>query len=197
VLELGSCAGISGDVAALAGHGSLTTLQLAGTNVTGDLGEALEDCTTLTGLGFNDTKVSGDITKIYRGTGMQTAVANGCVNLSGDLSGLPAAFYFLSSTGRSGSKFSWSADDARPASSTIIAFDNVDLGDDVENMLINQASCTPRATTTSWLHRRIAVLGDNISADSMSAACSEACAALAQKGYQIYINNVLVVDPAA
>ena len=193
-LDVGNCAGITGDVADLAGHTRLQNLQIYGTNVTGDIGEALEECTTLTAISFTNTNVSGDVTKVYKNTALQTGTAAGCPNLEGDLSELPADMYYFASNGRSGSTFSWSANDARPASATIVTFDNVDFGDDLEKMLINQASCTPKGNTTSWLHRRMYVWGSSTSATTMSSECAAACATLAAAGYTVYINGVLVTE---
>lgn len=196
-LDLGNCAGIAGDVADLAGHANLANLQIYGTNVTGDIGEALEENTALTSISFTSTNVSGDVTKVYKNTAIQIGTVTGCPNLEGDLSQLPPDFYYFASGGRSGSTFSWSANDARPASSTIVCFDNVDFGEDLEKMLINQANCVAKGNSSSWLHKRMNVWSSNISATTMSAACRTACETLRDKGFQILINNVLVVNPAA
>lgn len=196
VLDVGNCAGITGDVENLAGNTKLYNLQLYGTNVTGDIGEALEDCTTLTSVNIGNTLVSGDVTKIYKNTTMLTGGAVGCPNVSGDLSQLPPEFFYFNSNGRNGAVFSWSANNARPSSSTIVALDNVDFGDDVEKMLINQAACTPKGNSWAWTHKRINVWGNTVPAN-MSAACREACETLGSKGYVVVWNGTIVVDPAA
>ncbi len=192
LLDIGGCAGIAGDIADMAGHDHLQSLQIWSTNISGDIGEALEDCTTLTAVNFVRTNVSGDVTKVYKNTSILTGDVSGCINLEGDLSQLPPSFYYLVSNGRNGATFSWSANNARSSSDTIVCFDNVNFGADLEKMLINQASCQPRGVVGSWLHRHMYVYGSNTSATSMSADCRTACDTLIEKGFTIYINDVLV-----
>lgn len=103
---------------------------------------------------------------------------------SGDLSLLKEDFYYMNNA----SHFTWK--NTRPSSYPIIMFNNVELDDDVDAMLINQANCT-LADSSKYMDggsvkNQISVKGTHTPGTAVNAAIK----ALIALGITVKVNNV-------
>lgn len=100
---------------------------------------------TNTILNFDNYKIAPTAAKLYYSRGIVT----------GDLSKLSSLAYGVH--GKVGSKCSWSSETARSSSSYIIGMDySIDFGDDLDNMLINQAKCQLYPNAQSYIKTIVA-----------------------------------------
>lgn len=159
---------ITGDVASLAGLSSLTYFNIGYTNIHGDIGTGLSGCTNL-----------------------KSIYAEQCPYVYGDLSQLPNNLSFISASAASGI-FSWQ--NTRSSSAYIIGMQNVNLGDDLDAMLINQASCNPDSSAQNTIMNAIVVRGNRSSNPTTRANANAAIITLMNKGYSVTINGILQTD---
>ena len=151
-----ACTNIEGDVAMFEPvASSLTGCPLFyNTSMYGDItnilnltkADLIADYTnTNTILNFDNYKIAPTTAKLYYSRGIVT----------GDLSKLSSLVYGVH--GKVGSKCSWSSETARTSSSYIIGMDySIDFGDDLDNMLINQANCQLYSSAQSYIKAIVA-----------------------------------------
>ena len=159
---------------------ALTTLGLSRTNVSGDI-SALKNLTALTTLGLSNAQVSGDINNIN---------ANKCyayidgTSIKGELSTVNC---LVLASNRE--KFTWASSSSRRNKSLsglyILNYSGgANLGDDVDNCLIDEASLNFTEVNTEY--RVIYLKGTRTSASD------EAVAKLKGKGISVYINGTKI-----
>lgn len=124
--------GVSGDLSALAGMTKVTVLNLLNTKARGDL-------SALAGMGkLEDLSLSGVYGNVENIKNAKMIYFNGST-VSGDISKLPKGTYYLAAVADSGSSFTWTS---RPSSNNIIAINATDVAiDNVDKMLQDQANC--------------------------------------------------------
>jgi len=183
---------VSGDISAISQLTTLTTLSLSNTQVSGNI-SAVSNLTNLINLGLSNTQVSGDISAISQLTAIANLyLANANVSgnidslanltkltsltdfkglsLTGDMSKIPAGVRFISQYGRKVStNFTWAAKGRQNA--TLLAMDgNVPFDTtSMDNMLIDQATCTFKPTDILPL-TKIVVTGTRTSASDAAVA---------------------------
>ena len=180
----------------------MTTLNLAGTQVSGDVVN-LKNLTALTTLNLANTRVSGDIANLKNLTALTTLNLYGeytsltgnidelsalskCTEMSfkyskltGNLATLPSVCRFASFQNDKGSVFTWST---RSSSAKIIAIEGNATLNNIDKMLQDQAQCQVGFSSTDAIwYKTIQVAGNRTSASN------DAVATLQQKGYTISI----------
>ena len=159
---------------------TLNALNLSNTNVSGDI-SALKNLTALTTLGLSNAQVSGDINNIN---------ANKCyayidgTSIKGELSTVNC---LVLASNRE--KFTWASSSSRRNKSLsglyILNYSGgANLGDDVDNCLIDEASLNFTEVNTEY--RVIYLKGTRTSASD------EAVAKLKGKGISVYINGTKI-----
>jgi len=200
-MYMSNCDGIKGDISVFA-NTPISSLTFENTGVSGDVA-SLSNCNNLIEVRFtNDTKIYGDISAFgnkqildilfLENTSCYGDVStlNNCnrlkelriknvLNISGELSQLGSNLIFFTATGTS-KVFTWK--NTRPSSSKIIALEDVNLGDDVDNCLKNLSGCTSgiNGGEAAW-YKTIKIYGNRTSASDA------AVATLQQKGYTVSV----------
>lgn len=161
---------VSGDISVLSKFTNLTYLRLSNTQVSGDI-NVLSNFTNLTELNLNNTQVSGDISALSKLTKLKYLPGLKGISLTGDMSKIPAKVSFIAQDGRKVStNFTWTANGRKNA--TLLAmegnipFDTVSM----DNMLIDQATCTVASSASTGYERTIAVFGTRTSASDAAVA---------------------------
>lgn len=167
-----------GDLKHLSNKTGLVEINLSNKATSGDIA-ALKPCTKVSKIFLSSSAIYGDISCFYAASALnQLAIDE--AKLTGDISLLPSGLlYFRNHNGKS--IFTW--DNERKADSSIIGLYNINLGNDVDKMLINQAKCTVKelGDNPSWF-RAIIVFGTRTSASD------EAITTLQGKGYTVSVN---------
>ena len=136
---------------------------------------------------FND-KFTGDIINIVStsSTKMLTGQWFYMTNLSGDISTAKSSLYYLSIS----STMTWK--NTRPSSYPIIMLSAVNLGEDVDNMLINQSQCVMASdldyTDRDIIRKNISVFGTHTPSTQVNAAIK----ILIGYGISVKVNNVIL-----
>ena len=165
---------VSGDIASLSELKNLTNLGLLGTQVSGDIA-SLAGMTKLNYVSLANTQVSGDVASLSGLKNLTILFAG--KNNYGDVAVLSPILQFINMNKKSAT---WST---RPSSSTIIAMEDVDFGNEVDKMLQNQAQCVkPEIQNEQAWKRTINVIG------TRTTVSDDAVAALQGKGYTIIVN---------
>ena len=156
---------ISGDINVLSRFTRLrNTLSLSGTQVSGDI-NALSNLTNLSNIKLSDTNVSGNINSLSKLTKLTYLSELKNISLTGDMSKIPAKVSFISQLARKVStNFTWTANGRQNATLLAIEgnvpFDTVSM----DNMLIDQATCTVASSAHTGFERNISVFGNRTSA---------------------------------
>lgn len=156
---------------------SIQYLRLLGDSITCDLSEFAK-FTSLTLDVSLPTYASGDLSVFNSNfTKLRTIWAGYAESkIYGDLSKLSPTISYVDVTRRP-NKFSWKG--TRPSSAKICVFSgDVDFGDDIDAMLINQANCQDSNTSIAFILR-----------GNRTSASDAAVAALQNKGFTIWINS--------
>jgi hypothetical protein len=157
---------VTGDISALSNLTSMTYLILNNTKVYGDI-SALSKLTNITGIYLSDTQLRGNVDNFAGMTRLEgTALADlKNLSLAGDMSKIPAKVSFISQAGRKiDTNFTWTAKGRQNA--TILAmegnvpFDTISM----DNMLIDQATCTLANPNVPEWFKTISVRGTRTSA---------------------------------
>ena len=167
-----------GDLKHLSNKTGLVEINLSNKATSGDIA-ALKPCTKVSKIFLSSSAIYGDISCFYAASALNQLTIDEA-KLTGDISLLPSGLlYFRSYNGKS--IFTW--DNERKADSSIIGLYNINLGNDVDKMLINQAKCTVKelGDNPSWF-RAIIVFGTRTSASD------EAITTLQGKGYTVSVN---------
>ena len=161
---------VSGDISALSQLTNLVNLLLSNTNVSGDI-SALSNLVNLSTLTLDFTQISGKIDSLANLTKLITLSGLKGLSLTGDMSKIPAGVYFISQANRKvTTNFTWTAKGRQNA--TLLAMEgNVPFDTaSMDNMLIDQATCTLKSAGNSpWL-KTISVSGNRTSASDAAVA---------------------------
>ena len=142
--------------------------------VSGDIA-SLAGMTKLNYVSLANTQVSGDVASLSGLKNLTILFAG--KNNYGDVAVLSPILQFINMNKKSAT---WST---RPSSSTIIAMEDVDFGNEVDKMLQNQAQCVkPEIQNEQAWKRTINVIG------TRTTVSDDAVAALQGKGYTIIVN---------
>lgn len=190
----------SGDISAVKDLTSLTTLKLENTNVDGDI-SAVKDLTALKALSLSHTKVSGDIIALKNLTALTSLGLSG-IQVSGDINNINSnkCIAYIDGTSINGElstvnclvvapnyeNFTWASSSRRnkglPGIYILTYSDGANLGDDVDNCLIDEASLDfPEIANANY--KQIALKGTRTSASDT------AVATLKEKGIRVFINS--------
>ena len=170
-----------GDIEAVKNLTALTMLSFSDTKISGDI-EAVKNLTALTTLGLSRTKISGDVNNIN---------ANKCyafidgTSIKGELSTVNCLVIAPSAE-----KFTWKSSSSRKAKGLTGLYilnygDGVNLGNDVDNCLIDEASLNFPEVEDS-IYKQIALIGTRTSASD------EAVVKLKEKGISVFINGTKI-----
>lgn len=149
---------------------ALTTLFLKSTQVSGDI-SAISQLTGLTSLGLSITQVSGKIDSLANLTKLENLIELKYLSLTGDMSKIPAKVSFISQANRKiNTNFTWTAKGRQNA--TILAMEgNIPFDTaSMDNMLIDQATCTVSPNATAPWAKIIEVSGTRTSASDAAVA---------------------------
>ena len=162
---------VSGDISVLSNLTNLIgTLALNNTNVSGDI-NALSKLTNLTDIKLNNTNVSGNIDSLANLTKLKYLSELKNISLTGDMSKIPANVSFIAQDGRKVStNFTWTANGRQNA--TLLAMEgNIPFDTaSMDNMLIDQATCTVASSAKAGYERTIGVFGTRTSASDAAVA---------------------------
>lgn len=160
---------ISGDISAISKLTALTYFYLDNTHVSGDI-SAISKLTDLYNFALDNTNISGEIDSLANLTKLSNIGIVG-LSLTGDMSKIPAQIKFISCENRKiTTNFTWTANGRKNA--TLLAmvgsvpFDTTSM----DNMFIDQATCTFKADSSRpWLNA-ISVSGSRTSASDSAVA---------------------------
>lgn len=149
---------------------NLTDLNLKGTQVSGDI-SAVSQLTALTNLNLSGTQVSGKIDSLANLTKLTNLINLKGLSLTGDMSKIPAGVNFIAQNNRKvTTDFTWTANSRKNATflamSGPVPFDTTSM----DNMLIDQATCTFKPTDNESWTRGIIVSGSRTSASDAAVA---------------------------
>lgn len=144
----------------------------------------INDVVDITGLGDQEGGITmkgsslyGDISVFNKFKEIENISVGNNTNINGEISQINTRF--LSSN--SNNVFTWK--NTRPTTHKIMAIANINLGNDVDKMLIDQAACIVSDSDKSWNWKyQINVIGTRTSASD------DAVSELQNKGYTILIN---------
>lgn len=160
---------VSGDINVVRQLTALTSLYLSNTQVSGDI-SSISQLTALTDLSLDNIQVSGKIDSLANLTKLTSLGSFKGLSLTGDMSKIPAGVNFISLYDRKvTTNFTWTADSRKNATLLAIQgsapFDTVSM----DNMFIDQATCTFKPSSESW-SRTISVNGTRTSASDAAVA---------------------------
>ena len=141
-----------------------------GTQVSGDI-SALSQLTALTSLNLNNTQVSGKIDSLANLTKLTNLINLKGLSLTGDMSKIPAGVNFISQMDRNiTTNFTWTANGRQNA--TLLAMEgNIPFDTtSMDNMLIDQATCTFKGNDSQPWTKTISVSGTRTSASDAAVA---------------------------
>ena len=161
---------VSGDISAVSQLTALISLGLINTNVSGDI-SALSQLTALTSLALDNTNISGEIDSFANLTKLSSLTSLKGLSLTGDMSKIPAGVNFISQMGRKvTTNFTWTANGRQNAAllamEGLVPFDTASM----DNMLIDQATCTVKGNDSQPWTKTISVSGTRTSASDAAVA---------------------------
>ena len=160
---------VSGDISALSKLTTCASIGLANTQVSGDI-SALSNLVNLTGLMLDNTQLSGHIDSLANLTRLSNLASLKGLSLTGDMSKIPVNIRFISQIARKiNTNFTWTARGRQNA--TLLAMENVPFDTtSMDNMLIDQATCTVSPNATNSFEKIISVKGTRTSASDAAVA---------------------------
>lgn len=161
---------ISGDIDAISNITALTFVLLIATQVSGDI-SAVSKLTNLNTIGLSNTQISGAIDNLAGLTKISENLQLQSLALVGDMSKIPAKVAFVSQINRKiDTNFTWTANGRQNA--TLLAMEGSIPFDtaSMDNMLIDQATCTVSPSATNSWEKIIAVKGTRTSASDAAVA---------------------------
>lgn len=154
----------------------LSSLLISNSNITGDISALLNSKELTTLECTSSTKLSGNISVLSSLSKLKTLNVSYVEGIYGDISVLSSVEQLTSGLA---TRLSWKG--TRASSLKIMALTNVNLGNDVDKMLINQAGCQVGTNKT------ISVYG------TKTTASDAAVATLQQKGYTVSVTPIPAV----
>lgn len=155
---------IYGDIKAISNDVELEDVRFDDTQVSGDI-SAIANLTSLRELHLNNTKVSGKIDSLSRNTNITELSGLKGLALAGDMSKIPANVKFIAQDNRKiNTNFTWTAKGRQNA--TLLAMEgNIPFDTaSMDNMLIDQATCTFNSNASKSWYNIISVSGTRTSA---------------------------------
>ena len=161
---------VSGDIANLKDMTGLTYLNLENTQVSGDI-SALSNMVNLSALNLSSTQVSGAVDNLAGLTKLESLSDLKGISLTGDMSKIPINVSFISQLARKiTTNFTWTANGRQNAKLLAmegpVPFDTTSM----DNMLIDQATCTFEPVASMPWCGIIAVSGTRTSASDAAVA---------------------------
>ena len=161
---------VSGDISAVSQLTGLTYLNLINTQISGDI-SAVSKLTNLTTLNLDNINVSGKIDSLANLTKLSGLNSLKGLSLTGDMSKIPAGVNFLSLKDRKvTTNFTWTANSRKNA--TLLAIEgNIPFDTaSMDNMLIDQATCTFKGSDAYPYTKTISVSGTRTAASDAAVA---------------------------
>ena len=162
---------ISGDISAVSKLTKIAYINLSSVPISGDI-SAVKNLTRLNVLNLGDTQISGDISNLAGLTALNaTGIEVGKTLLTGDMSKIPAQIKHISQAGRKiNTNFTWTAKGRQNATllsmEGAVPFDTTSM----DNMLIDQATCTFRGSDSQPWTKTISVSGTRTAASDAAVA---------------------------
>ena len=155
---------VSGDISAVSNLTKLTNLSLSFTQISGDI-SAVSNLTNLNKISLLNTQVSGKVDSLANLTKLTYLNDLNGLSLTGDVSKLSASVYWFSQLNRKISdNFTWTANGRKNAALIAmngpVPFDTTSM----DNMLIDQATCTFKGNDSQPWTKTISVNGTRTSA---------------------------------
>lgn len=164
-LKLSNSLKISGDFSVVSKLTNLNVIHISATSISGNI-NAISNLTKLTDLYLTYCKISGDISSLKKLTNLgSTAIDIKYTMLDGDMSGVPAQLNAINLSNRYiNTNFTWTANGRQNA--TLLAMEG-DIPFDtasMDNMFIDQATCTFKPIDGQPWTKIISVKGTRTSA---------------------------------
>ena len=161
---------ISGDISAISKLTNLSVLGLSYTQISGDI-SAISKLTNLSVLELSYTQISGTIDSLTSITNITNLLFLKGLSLTGDMSKVPTRVNFISQVNRKvNTNFTWTTNGRQNATllamEGLIPFDTVSM----DNMLIDQATCTVDPNSTDSWKKIISVSGTRTSVSDAAVA---------------------------
>lgn len=172
--------GVTGSLKSLAGLTQLIGVNLSGSRITGNL-NSLSTLSNLSNIYLNGSDVTGDVAVFAELPKMTYISLKATDKITGDLSLMPDNVYFVTTQNGTPS-FTWEHE--RPVSARIMAMEDINLGEYLDAMLINQAKCVKYFGGENIWYKRVMANG------TRTAASDAAVAKLKELGYTVRINGV-------
>ena len=161
---------VSGDISSVSQLTNLRILSLGSTQVSGNI-SAISQRTALTFIDLNSTNVSGEIDSLANLTKLSMLDNLKGLSLTGDMSKIPARVNFISQIDRKvTTNFTWTAKGRQNA--TLLAMEGPIPFDttSMDNMFIDQATCTLKESDSQPWTKTISVSGTRTSASDAAVA---------------------------
>lgn len=161
---------VSGDISALSNLTRLVQLKINNTSIRGNI-SALSNLTNIIVLELNNTQISGTIDSLAGLTNLAGDLFFSGLALSGDMSKIPTKVRFISQNNRKiNTNFTWTANGRQ--NTTLLAIEGPIPFDtaSMDNMLIDQATCTVSPNATNSWQKIIDVKGTRTSVSDAAVA---------------------------
>lgn len=161
---------VTGDISTLSTLTNTSNIFLSNTQVTGDI-STLSTLTNIVNLEFSNTQVTGDISVLANLPKFISWQNLKYTSLTGNMSSVPPTAKFISQLGRNiDTNFTWTANGRQNA--TLLAMEGQIPFDtaSMDNMFIDQATCTVSPTATNPWDKIISVKGTRTSASDAAVA---------------------------
>lgn len=169
-----------GDIKHLSNKTDFVEINLANKALFGDIA-SIKSCTKLSKIWLSGSAVYGDISNLSAISTLEQLSIDDA-KLTGDISLLPSELLYFRNSNKE-SLFTWNTE--RKGDSSIIGLYKINLGNDVDKMLINQAKCTVKELNGNPTYfRNISVFG------SRTSASDAAIETLQAKGYTISVASI-------
>lgn len=161
---------VTGDISVISKLTTITVLHLNGTKVSGDI-SALSNLINIVDFSLSNTQISGNVDSLVNLTKLRMLTELKYLSLTGDMSKIPVNANFISQQGRKvTTNFTWTANGRQNA--TLLAMEGSIPFDtaSMDNMFIDQATCTVSPTATNSWNKIISVKGTRTSASDAAVA---------------------------
>ena len=161
---------VSGNINVLSKCVNMRMLKLSSTQISGDI-SAISKLTNLSVLELSYTQISGTIDSLTSITNITNLLFLKGLSLTGDMSKVPTRVNFISQVNRKvNTNFTWTTNGRQNATllamEGLIPFDTVSM----DNMLIDQATCTVDPNSTDSWKKIISVSGTRTSVSDAAVA---------------------------
>lgn len=161
---------VSGDISVFSNFTNIISMRFSNTQVSGDI-SAISNLVNLQNLDLSNTQVSGNVDNLAGLTKLVDLSGLNGLSLTGDMSKIPINVAFISQSGRKiTTNFTWTANGRQNAKLLAmegpVPFDTTSM----DNMLIDQATCTFNPVASMPWYSVIKVSGIRTSASDAAVA---------------------------